>query len=115
LKTIGTSNTEGTAGGECYTMFSSCSALSTVDLSGLEVIRGKNTCQTMFQNCKSLTSMSFPSLTIIDGISPMINMFQGCTALTEIHFRADMQATVEALSEYSNKFGATNATVYFDL
>lgn len=115
LKTIGTSNTEGTVGGECYTMFSSCSALSTVDLSGLEVIRGKNTCQTMFQNCKSLTSMSFPSLTIIDGISPMINMFQGCTALTEIHFRADMQTTVEALSEYSNKFGATNATIYFDL
>ena len=102
-------------GGECNTMFTSCSSLSTVDLSGLETILGKNTCQGMFQYCKSLTSISFPSLTRIEGTTPMISMFSGCTNLLEIHFRADIQTTIEALSEYSNKFGATNATIYFDL
>lgn len=112
LKTIGHLSS---GGGECHTMFSSCSALSTVDLSGLETILGKNTCQNMFSSCKALTTISFPSLTRIEGTTPMIDMFSGCAALTEIHFRADMQTTVEALSEYSNKFGATNATIYFDL
>lgn len=112
LKTIGHLSS---GGGECHAMFSSCSALSTVDLSGLETILGKNTCQNMFSSCKALTTISFPSLTRIEGTTPMIDMFSGCAALTEIHFRADMQTTVEALSEYSSKFGATNATIYFDL
>jgi hypothetical protein len=112
LKTVGNLSS---MGGECNTMFTSCSSLSTVDLSGLETILGKNACQGMFQYCKSLTSISFPSLTRIEGTTPMNSMFSGCTNLLEIHFRADMQTTVEALSEYSNKFGATNATIYFDL
>lgn len=112
LKTIGHLSS---GGGECNAMFTSCSSLSTVDLSGLESILGKTTCQQMFAYCKALTTISFPSLTRIEGTTPMDNMFPGCTNLLEIHFRADMQTTVEALSEYSKKFGATNATIYFDL
>lgn len=112
LKTIGHLSS---AGGECHTMFTNCHNLSTVDLSGLETILGKNTCQNMFSGCKALTAISFPKLTRIEGTIPMDNMFAGCTNLLEIHFRADIQTTVEALSEYSKKFGATNATIYFDL
>ncbi len=112
LKTIGHLSS---SGGECLSMLSNCSSLSTVDLSGLESILGKTTCQQMFNSCRALTTISFPKLTRIEGTTPMVNMFSGCTNLLEIHFRADMQTTVEALSEYSNKFGATNATIYFDL
>lgn len=112
LKTVGNLSS---MGGECNSMFSNCSSLSTVDLSGLETILGESTCQSMFLGCKALTTISFPKLTRIEGTTPMIDMFLRCTALTEIHFRADMQTTVEALSEYSKKFGATNATIYFDL
>lgn len=41
--------------------------------------------------------------------------FQNQTTIPEIHFRVDMQATIEALTGYANKFGATNAIIYFDL
>lgn len=55
----------------------------------------------------------FPALTTVvgdalDGTFYLANV-------TEIHFRADMQTTVEALDAYAQKFGATNATVLFDL
>ena len=65
-----------------------------------------------FGGCSSLPSIRFPNVTQfkIGG-----STFNNCKALTEIHFRADMQATVEALSGYSSKWGATNATIYFDL
>jgi hypothetical protein len=58
--------------------------------------------------------MSFPKLQEIDS-SALNKMFSSCNNLAEIHFRADMQTTVEALNGYSSKFGATNATIYFDL
>ena len=32
-----------------------------------------------------------------------------------IHFSAKNRETIETLSGYSSKFGATNATIYFDL
>lgn len=67
-----------------------------------------------FSGCTSLTSISFPSLTEID-ITALVNAFDSCTSLSEIHFRADMQAIIEATEGYSEKWGASNATVYFDL
>jgi hypothetical protein len=70
--------------------------------------------QNTFYRCTKLTTMSFPSLTSVQS-SSFNSTFNDCTALTEIHFRADMQATIEAMSGYSSKFGATNATIYFDL
>ena len=43
-------------------------------------------------------------------------MIQNCTDLVEMHFRADAQATVEALKGYSSKFwGPSTLTIYFDL
>jgi hypothetical protein len=59
--------------------------------------------------------VSFPKLTSIGDTYALYYPFLNCTKITEIHFRADMQATIEAQLSYSDKFGATNATIYFDL
>ena len=37
------------------------------------------------------------------------------SSLTEIHFPAAIKSKIEALTGYSDKWGATNATIYFDL
>ena len=76
---------------------------------------GDNGLNCSFYGCTKLTgSVSFPKLTSV-GDRVLYNAFYNCTLLTEIHFRADMQATIEAQYGYSSKFGATNATIYFDL
>ena len=70
-----------------------------------------------FRGCTGIGSVSFPKLTSI-GDSGLTNAFYGCTGITEIHFRADAQSAVEETGEYGgykDKFGATNATIYFDL
>ena len=68
-----------------------------------------------FCNCKGITgSVSFPKLTSI-GSSGLYNAFSNCTGITELHFRSDMQSTVEGLNGYAYSFGAPNATIYFDL
>ena len=41
--------------------------------------------------------------------------FNSCSSLTEIHFAAANQSKIEASSYYSSKWGADNATIYFDL
>lgn len=61
-----------------------------------------------------LTRFDFPSLTAAEG-GALSGMFDWCNTLTEIHFRADAQSLIESLSGYSDKFGASNATIYFDL
>ena len=93
--------------------FSGCSGLTSVSFPVLASI-GQNGMNSAFRNCEKLESISFPELTQVT--SPFNNYtFNGCDALTEIHFRADMQATIEALPGYADKFGATNATIYFSL
>lgn len=73
-----------------------------------------------FANTK-ITKLYFPSLTTFSVSSPFgsskyTSMIQGCTNLVEMHFRADAQATVEALTGYSSKFwGPSALTIYFDL
>lgn len=92
--------------------FANCSSLQEIDLSSLKYVNGFM--YETFVNCTSLTKVSFPSLerATMYGLQ---NIFRGCTALTEIHFRADAQSTIEGLYTYDTKFGATNATIYFDL
>lgn len=87
--------------------------VTSVDLSSLTTV-GSNGLNYAFYNCSKLTTISFPSLTSVQ-TSSFYRAFNGCTILTEIHFRADMQATIETLTEYADKFGAMNATIYFDL
>ena len=98
--------------------FLSCTSLTTVDLSSLTSI-GYNGMTRCFEACSSLTSISFPSLTSVQtdsfGGATYNYCFYGCTALTEIHFRADMQATIEAMTGYADKWGASGATIYFSL
>ena len=73
-----------------------------------------------FANTK-ITKLYFPSLTTFSVSSPFgsskyNSMIQDCTDLVEMHFRADAQATVEALTGYSSKFwGPSTLTIYFDL
>lgn len=93
--------------------FENCVSLTSVDLSSLTEIGSLGLFWT-FRDCVSLTSVSFPSLTSLQTDS-CIGTFLNCTNLTEIHFRSNMQAIIEATSSYSNKWGATNATFYFDL
>ena len=92
-------------------MFLRCSSLTSVDLSNLTSV---GDVQAVFQST-GLTSMSFPSLTTTTSNLALKGWFTGCSHLTSIHFRTDAQSTIEALSDYTNKFGADNATIYFDL
>lgn len=98
--------------------FSGCSSLVSVDVSSLVTISGS--CSNMFKGCTALTSISFPALynfqaVNVFGTSAASYIFNGCTALSEIHFKASAQSAVEALTGYADKWGATNATIYFDL
>ena len=93
--------------------------LKRLSFPALTTISGNNAMSATFYGCTSLTSISFPALTTISntgfGNSTASYIFYGCTGLTEIHFRAVAQAVVEAVRGYSTKWGAENATIYFDL
>lgn len=104
----------------CYAMYQGCSKLSSTGLDTLESVTGSNGCRQMFERCYGLTKEYFPMLTVVSaanafGTSSSSGMFAYCSGITELHFRADTQAVIEGLSGYSSKFGATNATIYFDL
>ncbi len=102
-----------------YHTFASCSGLTSVSFPALTTISGSAAMSNTFASCSGLTSVSFPALTeavaTAFGSSSYSYIFYGCTALTEIHFRAAAQATIEAMTGYADKWGATNATIYFDL
>ena len=104
--------------GACTQMFYSCSALKEIEFTNLDYI-AQDGVNSMFSWCSALSKVSFPKLTSLQNSSVLSSgstgMFYGCNALTEIHFRADMQSQIEAQVGYSSKFGATNATIYFDL
>lgn len=94
------------------------SVLKYVSFPNLTTISGSSVMTSCFSRAIQLTSISFPSLTEIlpeNEQSQFNNMFQYCTGLTSIHFPAAMQERIEQLTGYSSKFGATNATIYFDL
>ena len=63
-----------------------------------------------FYYCNLLTSIDLPNVTTVGDYA-----FDSCNSLMEIHFAVKNKEAIEALSDYSNKFGATNATIYFDL
>lgn len=98
-----------------------------VTFPNLKFIDGYYTFDNAFANCTYLQTVSFPSLGIpylapgfplpqvSIGTYTFQNAFSGCGNLTEIHFRANIQSQIEAQAGYSTKWGATNATIYFDL
>lgn len=98
--------------------FDSCAALTSA---AFPKLTSAASLAQMFSGCTSLTSVSFPSL-----IDVPVDAFNGASStsprpcftdsgVTEIHFRADMQATIEAIDGYADKWGAPNATIYFSL
>ena len=104
--------------GQTYRAFDGCTHLKNVKLDSLKTITGVMI--GAFYGCKGLGRIDFPALTSIVsnafGTSTSDYSFRNCTqAGLEIHFRADMQATIEAMTGYSAKWGATNATIYFSL
>ncbi len=99
--------------------FWGCKYLKSALFPVLADITGPRAMASCFRSCKLLPSISFPALSKVAadafGGSTYNYIFRDCPALTEIHFRADAQATIEAMTGYSSKWGATNATIYFDL
>lgn len=95
-----------------------CRFLPNIILSALATVGAKGMVN-CFGGCTSLTNISFPALTSVQtdsfGSVSYNYCFSGCTALTEIHFRADAQTAIEGMTGYADKWGATNATIYFDL
>lgn len=96
--------------------FYGCSALASVSFPKLATTANA-ALSAAFYNCGALTSISFPALVNPHAGTFSTTAFSGCNSLTEFHFRQDMQATIEALNNYSTLWGrgAGNATVYFDL
>ena len=105
----------------CQYMFQGCTNITNIGLDALREINNNYCCQYMFSGCTALTRADFPSLVTVVGkralgSSTFGGIFDKCTNLTEIHFRADAQATIEALDGYASKFGApSTCTIYFDL
>jgi hypothetical protein len=94
-----------------YETFRNCSKLASINFNSLQQVSTDGMYRT-FYGCKALTTVSFPALTFAQGLD---GTFYSCTNIKEIHFRADAQADIESLSGYNSKFGASNATIYFDL
>lgn len=65
-----------------------------------------------FSSC-GFIRVYMPKLTEMNGYPQYV--FYNSTTVTELHFGKENQATIEALNGYSSKFGASNATIYFDL
>lgn len=104
-----------TAGDGAFTnAFYQCNKITSINMPALKTIK-TSTFNYAFNGCSSLTSISFPSLTSMYTNSFGNYAFGSCSKLTEIHFRADKQSAIESLTGYSKNFGATNATIYFDL
>lgn len=103
-----------------YQTFQGCTNLTSVSFPELTTISGGQALSSCFYGCTKLASISFPKLTTISnntafGNSTYNYMFYNCTALRQIHFKSTASSAVMATSGYSTKWGATNATIYFDL
>lgn len=101
----------------CYYMFNSLT-IDVAEFPKLTTITGSRACQYWFR-LSTVKKVYFPALTTVDtnvfGNSVSNGAFGSCSQLTEIHFRADAQATIEAMSGYAAKWGASSASIFFDL
>lgn len=123
LKVIGNSTKTSTNYRQMYYTFNNCSKLTTMEFPSLEAIYCNGTAnnQGTFAYNNKVTKLYFPKLTYIGKTSGYSNatagnnIFYSCSALTEIHFGAENQASIEACTGYSTKWGRSSATIYFDL
>lgn len=80
----------------------------------LETAEGAYAMSNMFLNCYGLKKAYFH--TLYSGANNCLrDCFKGCSNMTELHFKTGTEDWVNSLYGANNKFGATNATVYFDL
>lgn len=94
--------------------FMNCSSLKTINFPSLTTINSAGFSGT-FDNCQELTgSISFPSLTTVFSNGLTSDTFSS-RKITELHFRTDAKNIITSLAGYDYNFGATNATIYFDL
>lgn len=102
----------------CQYMFNSLK-IDIAEFPKLTTITGSQPCRYWFQ-LSTVKKVYFPALTTVDtgvfGSTAGNGAFTSCSQLTEIHFRADAQSTIEAMSGYAAKWGApSTCTIFFDL
>ena len=102
-----------------YNTFQNCTSLTSVSFPQLETISGGGGMYGTFIGCRNITTVSFPKLTTVNanafGTSTYTYIFYNCTGITAIHFKSTSKTAIQTMSGYSTKWGATNATIYFDL
>ena len=125
LATINFSNLTTVSGSNAFEAAFEYTYLTTISFPKLEYI-ANGAFQRAFYNNSTLQSAYFGGLkgsTIGDVTYPFSSsdtssyyyMFNNCPNLTEIHFRADAKNKVKNFIGYSSKWGASNATIYFDI
>lgn len=103
----------------CRSLCSYCRYLTSVSLPSLTTV-GSAGLSNAFAGT-AITRIDFPKLTTVEIDSFQIEeggwekIFSNCQNLTEIHFRADMANDIPTMIGYNDKWGASNATIYFDL
>ena len=67
-----------------YYAFYNCTSLTSVDLSSLSTISGKNALTNAFFSCTNLTSVDLSNLSTISSTSALTNAFYDCDSLTSV-------------------------------
>ena len=89
-------------------MFSSCTGITSIDLSSLTSLSRQAACQNMFSGCTSLATVYIGGTTEIDFgtyTNQFNNMFRMCSQNIDVYAPAASQAKIESFSGYP-KFGA---------
>lgn len=125
----------------CQTMFNTCVALTSIDMSSLKTVSGSNACTNMFQTgglssgidlsgltsitgnsgCKSmfnasqLKTITFTSLSVLTASYALQQAFSSCRSLTSVSFPA---LTASSFGSNTNQFNkmlqsVTGCTVHF--
>lgn len=103
--------------------FQSCNKLTELHFPALELIycNGTNAAYGTFSYSNKLQKIYLPACRYIGKGDAYTNVnaangtFSHCDTLTEIHFAAAHQAEIESSTGYAKKWGATKATISFDL
>ena len=97
-------------------VFENLSKIKKIDFPSLEefLVQGQSF---VYGSFPLLEEINFPKLTVfhVNGFSSSMFSSSVASRVFDIHFRADVREQVENMPAYSNKFGATNANIYFDL
>ena len=90
-------------------MFQSCSALTSLDLSGLDTSKVTDM-SNMFRNCGALTSLDLGGWNT-SKVTSMSNMFNGCNVLKTIRMVGCSQTTIDKIKARLSTDGITGCTI----